>query len=622
MSERNDMHAPKCALCPKQSVIVSNFSRLPCKHAFHSECLSIYCLTTARNSKINCPECKLSISVKKINDLTGKQTDTVSLEKNNDIDLTENSYEEIDTVGLPSALPSAVTDNKCSNTAIKATQLVSHEGNTSVLDNSAIPFIPCENHTSEQYGWYCCDCSLPLCIECLEDHSGEQHAVIEASKANDLLAEQILVMATELAAHGNNVNSRTRASVEELITLPSNILFLSGQQINASQLHINKHTQYKKPLKRNDMNQTKLKQTLNAGTDSKTAFDFIFKPFEMEINEARNAERVTNVFLNLNSDDSDDNEASNDLFGTRLPTTLLSKTPNRQLEIPYDPNKKIVVEFVQTLKFPSDIPINLDIVAVCTKEDELFLLNADTKEVIVLSLEMHLLRRIGRRHLQQPSGMVIMPNKEHIAVADGNFGVKILHMKTGDLISALPIGFDGIAADVAVTPGGKLIIADVKKHIVAMLDEDNDPCLLLESEPSGRPQFVHPAHVVFNELEGGQIIVRDTGSKRVKIFSADRGRCRFFYPSITSSKDQPGRLSSDPGGLCVDANGRILIIDPRFRNVHVVSSVSGQYLGRMDLQRLFKRDPPPTMISVTDAGMMLVASRDGYFCLFLYELHE
>lgn len=655
-----------CIVCRQEhdSTSSSAYTRMPCcKNTIYTDCLTYYCLSNHRGGKAKCPHCANKFITSRV--LQRTDIDDAGETEVNDHSPCQPPSKLVDNVEAVTIAQQPIlkkektrmSDNQLDYAVRrkeddKPVQAFHAQGKGQSLKDSKpapMPFdydeicmIPCEEHPDEIYVMFCMKCFLPLCVSCLPDHTS--HLPSDLKSANNELAAIVHQLIFTVTDNDDVISQRTRDSVQELASLSLNEYFLHGQQFH----HTSKHVEDE--VRKGGKSRLGLRKKPSFGA---TGLDRIkFGAVVPKTNVVGAVVPEPPLFgaaapepLRLDArdnSDSDDEEAGVDerwqaMVDLDLPAQraggfneqrtirdmIRAARPvpgKNQMEIAYDQRKEIHVDRLEVVKLANNLlDMEVDIVALTSLGDELFLLNAATHEVLVVTLQMFLMRSLGTDDLKQPSGLAVMPSREHVAVADGVDGVKVLHATTGQLVKTIGHqGQLGSANDVAVTPGGKVIVADVQRRKVVMFDVQGDVILELEQEPSGRGQFEHPAHVAYSALDEGRIVVHDTGARRVKVMSSKDGRCCYYYAGGRGT--QPGKLSATPGGLCVDVKGHVLIVDPRFRNIHVISASSGDFLGRINVQRSFQRDPPPTMVTVTEAGFLVVASRDGCCVLFMFEL--
>lgn len=111
--------------------------------------------------------------------------------------------------------------------------------------------------------------------------------------------------------------------------------------------------------------------------------------------------------------------------------------------------------------------------------------------------------------------------------------------------------------------GNKLYVADVKNHIIHVLDlESGFTREMIGGRGSNEGELFYPTNLSMSPE--GNIIVSDTGNYRLQLFSPD-GRYLRRYGEAGSGLGQFAR----PKGVAVDKAGRIYAVDAAFENIQL-----------------------------------------------------
>lgn len=127
----------------------------------------------------------------------------------------------------------------------------------------------------------------------------------------------------------------------------------------------------------------------------------------------------------------------------------------------------------------------------------------------------------------------------------------------GALRATLGVGVLRRPCGVAVSPDGRIFIADTGAHQVVVLAPDGTEVARLGSRGVGPGQFNFPTNLAL--AADGSLLVSDTLNFRVQVFSPD------LQPvgTIGSQGDLPGYFQQ-PKGVAVDPDGHVYVMDANF----------------------------------------------------------
>ncbi len=172
-------------------------------------------------------------------------------------------------------------------------------------------------------------------------------------------------------------------------------------------------------------------------------------------------------------------------------------------------------------------------------------------------------------------GQIALLNNQQVVVDFKNNKVTLLDAN-GDIVAS----WGGLGSQtgkfnapwgVAVDAQGSILIADTFNHRIQRFDRDGNflstwggPGVTKDPGTGKSTQFFGPRDIAFDKK--GQMLVTDTGNKRIQVFDNDGN----FISQFGTEGTQPGQFN-EPVGLAVDANGSIFVADTWNKRIQVFS---------------------------------------------------
>jgi tripartite motif-containing protein 71 len=183
----------------------------------------------------------------------------------------------------------------------------------------------------------------------------------------------------------------------------------------------------------------------------------------------------------------------------------------------------------------------------------------------------------GNGQFKYPQGIAV-DGEGNIAVFDGhNARVQVHRLSDGAYIRTIGSrgsgngqfgGGDGACVGVAFDSEGNLVVADCNNHRVQVLRySDGTHLRTIGSQGAGAGQFNGPSGVAFDAA--GHIVVVDTGNNRVQVLRYSNGaHVRTIGDGSRGSGN--GQFDSPGGGIAIDSDGRIVVVDSWNHRVQVL----------------------------------------------------
>jgi DNA-binding beta-propeller fold protein YncE len=147
-------------------------------------------------------------------------------------------------------------------------------------------------------------------------------------------------------------------------------------------------------------------------------------------------------------------------------------------------------------------------------------------------------------------------------------GREILRFDRDGAFRGVLVNFDQLFASDRPTPGGmdaddsgRIVASDMKNHRVVVLDSYFEIELVFGNYGSYEGQFVAPEGIAFTER--GEILVTDTGNRRVQLFDASGT----FIRAVPAEASNNRRVQ--PRRAVMAANGDIYVADPEAERIFV-----------------------------------------------------
>ena len=118
--------------------------------------------------------------------------------------------------------------------------------------------------------------------------------------------------------------------------------------------------------------------------------------------------------------------------------------------------------------------------------------------------------------------------------------------------------------------GGRLYVADVEKHRIAIFDLEGHFLKAFGHRGEGPGEFNFPTHVTVDPA--GRILVTDAMNARIQVFESDGT----YRGSIGKLGDASGHFGR-PKGVAVDSRGNVYVADAMFDNFQIFD-IEGRFL--------------------------------------------
>ena len=177
---------------------------------------------------------------------------------------------------------------------------------------------------------------------------------------------------------------------------------------------------------------------------------------------------------------------------------------------------------------------------------------------------------VGSGFLRNPTGIAVAADGRIFVGDSAKRKVFVLHPESRSVKPFVKDMFGnpgGIAVD---NNNGRVIVADVKNHVVGVYSLDGDMLFSIGRRGRGPGELNYPYDVAVDPE--GRIYVVDSGNFRVQIFDKEGNFLRVFGSVGTL----PGQFAR-PKGIALDPDGHIYVVDAAFGNFQTFTK-KGQIL--------------------------------------------
>ena len=195
--------------------------------------------------------------------------------------------------------------------------------------------------------------------------------------------------------------------------------------------------------------------------------------------------------------------------------------------------------------------------------DRIVTVGDSAEHVNIYSKQLRKMKSFKLRGGNEPRPRGLSTDGTHLFISDkANQSITKYTIKGKKIVESRNT-FGGRCGTAIDTDKGRVYVAHESAHKIEVLDLDlNSVGLEFGEEGDQRKQFKQPCDVAVARVDD-TVYVSDTGNNRIQVFSGDGEYIREF------GKDH----LSEPAGLCVDHNNRVLVTDHGHHRVCIFNAI-------------------------------------------------
>jgi DNA-binding beta-propeller fold protein YncE len=205
----------------------------------------------------------------------------------------------------------------------------------------------------------------------------------------------------------------------------------------------------------------------------------------------------------------------------------------------------------------------------CAARDNILYVT-DLTGILVFDFNEKKFSVIGTKFLLNPTGIAVAADGRVFVADSAKKKVYVLQPKSKLIKPFVKDTFGNPGGITVDNNNGRVIVADVKNHVVNVYSLDGDTLFSFGWRGRGPGELNFPYDVAVDSE--GRIYVVDSGNFRVQIFDKE-GNYLSMFGSVGTL---PGQFAR-PKGIALDPDGHIYVVDAAFGNVQIFTE-KGQIL--------------------------------------------